>query len=255
MRRSTLHLWTARLVATIGQIRDFYVTLAPDEQRRADAFHFDSDRNSFIVGRGLLRVLLGWYVNRSPEDVRLKYGSKGKPALDCGKLNIHFNVTHSAGRVLYAVSEDCELGTDLELVREIAEAESIAKQFFTRSECAALFSVSCDKRAQAFFNCWTRKEAFLKATGDGLSMPLSSFEVSVVPGERAAFLSMEGESISKWNLVHIEPEGGYIGAVAMRSIPCQLFTQGFANAEEFLHYLKKETLVSIQDQVSVGGLK
>src|SRR5215472_17058594 len=101
------HLWTVHLVATMGQARDLYRSLSPDEQQRVAAFRFERDKSFLVIGRGLLRALLGWYISSAPEHIRFKYGTKGKPALACTKAKLHFNVAYSADRVLYAISEDC----------------------------------------------------------------------------------------------------------------------------------------------------
>jgi 4'-phosphopantetheinyl transferase len=232
------HLWTIHLVATMGQVRDFYRSLSPEEQQRAAAFRFERDKTFFVIGRGLLRSLLGWYVSCAPEHIRFKYGTKGKPALAYSKSKVHFNLAYSAGRVLYAVSEDCELGVDLELVRPLSDIASIAKHFFSPTEYQDLFSVPGDKRTEAFFNCWTRKEAYVKATGYGLSVPLNRSEVSLSPREPTGFLKIEGETVSKWGLFHLEPAAGYVGALAKRSVRGALSMQGFDTAEELLAYLK-----------------
>jgi len=232
------HLWTVHLVATMGQVRDFYRSLSPDEQQRAAAFRFERDKTCFVIGRGLLRALLGWYVSCAPEHIRFKYGTKGKPALSFSKSKVHFNVAYSADRVLYAISEDCELGVDLELVRPLSDIESIAKLFFTPTECQDLISVPRDKRTEAFFNCWTRKEAYVKATGCGLSVHLNRFEVSLNPLEPTAFLKIEGDTVSKWELFHLEPAAGYVGALAKRSVRGGLSMQRFDTAEELLACLK-----------------
>jgi len=235
---SGTQLWTVRLVATTGQVGEFYRSLSPDEQQRAGAFRFERDKKFFVIGRGLLRALLGRYVRCAPEGIRFRYGIKGKPALACGKLKTHFSVAYSAGRALYAISEDRELGVDLELVRPLSDMESIAQQFFTPTECRDLTSVPRDQRTEAFFSCWTRKEAYAKATGYGLSVPLNRFEVSVNLREPAAFRKIGGDTVSEWDLFHLEPATGYVGALAMPSVQGELCMQYFNTTEELLAYLK-----------------
>ncbi|MDQ2975523.1 MAG: 4'-phosphopantetheinyl transferase superfamily protein, partial [Acidobacteriota bacterium] len=186
--RNEVHLWQARLDDQLA------VTLKPllseEETARANRFHFIKDRNDFIVARGLLRKLLAAYLGvAGSADLTFSYGDKGKPFLaENQRSSINFNLAHSHGMALYAFSHDRELGVDLEFVKDELADEEIADRFFSTTEVKALQRVPAELRRQAFFNCWTRKEAYIKARGEGLSMPLNDFDVSLAPGEPAALL-------------------------------------------------------------------
>ena len=239
MEKTEIHLWSVPLSAAGAESCGFSEVLSPDEQRRADAFRFERHRSRFIIGRALLRSILGWYLGQPGKRVVFKYGAKGKPALDHSGRTLHFNLAHSEGRVVYAVSEACELGVDIELVRHLPESESIARNFFSPEECAELFSLPPDKLTEGFFNCWTRKEAYLKAIGDGLMVPLNSFQVSLIPGQPAAFLSLIGDHypISQWSLFHLDFPDGYLGALAIPLRSCTLHWRAFSDAVQCFEYL------------------
>jgi 4'-phosphopantetheinyl transferase len=175
MQQGQVDLWYVHLLAAPVRIADLYETLSHDEKRRANRFYFEKDRDSFIIGRGILRAVLGAYLGQSPRTIHFQYGPNGKPGLQPrSRPVLYFNLTHSEEFAVYAFSRDCELGVDLECLREIGNAEDIASRFFSPDECADLLSLNPDQRKEAFFNCWTRKEAYLKAVGDGLSVPRPS---------------------------------------------------------------------------------
>jgi 4'-phosphopantetheinyl transferase len=243
INKSEVHLWTVRLVAASGQIADLNNTLSNDEKRRVDAFRFQKHKNHFIIARGLLRAILGWYLGEPSEHIDFQYGPQGKPML-CQRYKdvLHFNLAHSEDCALYAFTRDCQIGVDLEFVRELPEAVSLARHFFAKEECADLFSIAAEKQAEAFFNCWTRKEAYLKATGKGLSVALDRFQVSLTPGHPAAFLNLPGDPfhISQWTLFHLASLEGYVGAIAIPSRNCVLRERGFDNTEACLTFLKTD---------------
>lgn len=238
MKTTEIHLWTAPLTIEGTEQRGISTLLSPDEQKRAAAFRFEKHRSSFIVGRALLRCLLGRYLGQSAKDISFSYGPKGKPALE-GSGTLHFNLAHSNNRIVYALSKASELGVDIEFVRPVPEIESIARSFFSSGECSQLLSLPPEQRTQAFFNCWTRKEAYLKATGDGLMVPLSSFQVSLIPGEPASFLRLVGDRhpISEWELFHLDFSNGYVGALAIPASGCTLRWWTFHDASQCFEYL------------------
>lgn len=196
----------------------FFYTLAAEEQTRAARFQFQRDRERFIVAHGLLRAILGTYLNRSPQRLAFWYHSHGKPALarESGEDTISFNMAHSQGVVIYAFARAREVGIDLEFIRRGLELEQIADRFFSRGEVAALRALPTEFREYAFFTCWARKEAYIKARGEGLSLPLDQFEVSLNPGEPAALLATQdpGEA-HRWSLQEMPPEPGYAAALAV----------------------------------------
>lgn len=218
-----VHLWQASLDGRPADIFESF--LSADELDRANRFHFAEDRTHFVVARGLLRNLLAAYLGISCVELRFSYGAKGKPFLLLdGQTQIHFNLSHSHGRAAFAFSRGRELGVDLEFVKEDFEAELIANRFFSRSEVLTLRTVPAELRNQAFFNCWTRKEAYIKARGEGLSMPLDEFDVSLRPGEPAALLNnfREEREVERWSMKAIPAPEDYVGALVVEGHDWQL---------------------------------
>ncbi len=158
-------------------------------------------------------------MNKAPEDISFSYGNYGKPALvsESGADAVRFNISHSRGTALYVVTRGREIGVDLELIRDDVEVEQIAERFFSPREIAALHALPVYLRRRAFFLCWTRKEAYIKAIGEGLSLPLDQFEVSLVPGEPAALVSVEhcASEVLRWSLQELFPAADYAAALAM----------------------------------------
>jgi 4'-phosphopantetheinyl transferase len=192
--------------------------LSPDELARADRFHFERDRRRYIAGRGQLRVLLSRRLGLAARHIRLIYGAYDKPHLPGGEL--WFNVSHSGPVVLFALTTVDEVGIDVELDDGDFARDRIAERFFSRAEVAVLRSLPADQQARAFLTCWTRKEAFIKARGDGLSLPLDSFDVSLASGQRAALLRTEwsGSEPTQWSVSDLSDRGaGYIAAIAVHS--------------------------------------
>jgi 4'-phosphopantetheinyl transferase len=192
--------------------------LCEAEQRRAARFRFARDRRRFIVARALLRELLARRLGAAPEAVQLAYGARGKPRLapPLAASGWCFNLAHCAELALYAFARNREVGIDLEEVRAFAEADAVAARFFSRCENAAYCALDPHARPLGFFNCWTRKEAVVKALGDGLHMPLDSFDVSLRPGEPAAILRMDSTAGARcgWRLESFAPAPGFVAALA-----------------------------------------
>ena len=216
-----VHVWRATLDQTPSQIQSCFHHLAADELARAERFYFDRDREHFVVARGVLRVILGRTLNRAPESLSFCYGSHGKPAL-AGELDrdaIHFSVSHSNGVALYAVTRGREVGVDLEHIRTDLAVAEIAERFFSRREITTLRTLPPELQCQAFFHCWTRKEAYIKARGEGLSLPLDQFDVSLLPGEPAAVLGtrQDPSEASRWSLLELDPAPGYAAALAVEA--------------------------------------
>ena len=218
-----VHLWQAALDGRPADIFESF--LSPDELTRANRFHFIKDRNHFVVARGLLRNLLAAYLGVNSAELRFSYGAQGKPFLLLdSQTQINFNVSHSHGRAAFAFSRGRELGVDIEYVKDDFEADSIATRFFSRAEVLALHTVPADLRNQAFFNCWTRKEAYIKARGEGLSMPLDQFDVTLRPDEPAALLTnyRDDREVSRWSMQSIAAPAGYAGALVVEGHDWQL---------------------------------
>jgi 4'-phosphopantetheinyl transferase len=218
-----VHLWHANLDDHAAE--HFRPLLAEDEIARADRFHFAKDRNHYVVARGLLRTLLAAYLGVGSTELRFVYAEKGKPSLEPGQSGaINFNLAHSRARAIYAFSRGRELGVDLEFIREDVEGEQIAERFFSPWEIEQLRTVPAELRKQAFFNCWTRKEAYIKARGEGLSMPLDEFDVSLVPGEAAALLRnhKEPDEVGRWAMQSVSVPEGYVAALVVEGRDWQL---------------------------------
>lgn len=212
-----VHVWRVELEQPEHLLDKFRETLEEHELDRADRFHFEKHRRHFVAGRGALRQLLAQYLDTNPEQVRLSYGAYGKPALDGEHKDssLRFNMSHSHEVALLAFTKDREVGVDVEHIRADFASEDIARRYFSRREVETFNALpECDQ-GNAFFRCWTRKEAFIKVIGLGLSQPLDQFDVTLVPEQPAALLWVSGEDASRWSLYNLEVGGNYAGALAV----------------------------------------
>lgn len=195
--------------------------LSADERSRAGRFAFERDRRRYVAARGRLRQLLGERLGVAPESLQFVYNPHGKPALARrpGQRDLRFNVAHCGEVAAYAFAGGREVGVDVEAVRELPDADDIAMRFFSRRERAAYMRLPAQERPQGFFNCWTRKEAFIKALGEGLSHPLEAFDVSLAPGKPARLLRVGRVRASRcgWTLSSFVPGPGLVGAVALQA--------------------------------------
>jgi 4'-phosphopantetheinyl transferase len=191
-----------------------YETLSARERESASGFHDDELRNRFVLSRGLLRIQLAGYCGTSAESLAFTYGPNGKPSLAFFDT-IGFNVSHSGEIAAYAFTKGAAVGVDIEQHKDLPEVEKIARRFFSSEEYDELMEIPQTQRREAFFGCWTRKEAYIKARGGGLSIPLDSFQVSVAQGRPAALLAVCGdfEKALQWSLHEFVPAAGYSGAV------------------------------------------
>jgi 4'-phosphopantetheinyl transferase len=217
--RAEVHVWRGRLDLEDEDLERLYPSLSADEQARAERYRFPKDRAAFIAARGMLRGLLSRYLDRVPEALRFDYGSHGKPSLPAGTMGdrLRFNLSHSQGLALCAVTCSREVGIDIEYQRPELADESVAERFFSTRENAVLRSLPPSLRRAAFYACWTRKEAYLKAVGGGLTLPLEQVEVSLAPGEPAALLGTPGDPAEarRWSLRELAPEAGYAAALVV----------------------------------------
>ena len=196
--------------------------LSLQERARAASYRFEKDRLGFATARGLLRTILSHYLGTEASSISFEYGTEGKPFLK--NSSISFNVTHSGNLAAYAVTGGPrDLGIDVEWIRPEPLRDQVPEQFFTRSEIGELQSLRREEIIPAFFRCWTRKEAFLKARGGGLTTPLDQFSVSLLPGHSAAILScrIPGER-RDWNLYDLTLPPGYCGALAVEGGECEI---------------------------------
>jgi 4'-phosphopantetheinyl transferase len=216
----SVHVWRAMLDHPGTVARRLGRILSPDEQRRAERFRSESDRGRFIVGRGSLRRILSRYLEVAPEELVLRYGAQGKPMLaeSRGDLPLQFNLSHSQGLALLAIARGRPVGIDIEQIRPVVDAEQIVARFFSAPERAEFAQLPDGQRLEAFFRGWTRKEAYLKATGAGLSLPLDQFAVSLSPGEPPRLVDVAERPLEagRWTLLDLAPGPGYLGAVAVK---------------------------------------
>ena len=214
-----VHVWRASFHRLTPFLADFDSIISEDERSKARRYKFENNRNDYIMARGLLRRLLGAYMDTDPSTIRFMYNPYGKPALmnQAGRHRVTFNVSHSHGIVLYAFSRGRELGIDLERIRPEAAHDGVAERFFSNKEVSTLRSLPEYAQPIGFFNCWTRKEAYIKARGEGLTIPLNQFDVSLVPGEPAALLEsrVNPTDISRWSLRALHMGTQYIAALAV----------------------------------------
>jgi 4'-phosphopantetheinyl transferase len=213
-----VHVWLADIRQPAARVESLSRLLSPDESRRAGSFHFERHREAFAVARGTLRTILASYTGAHPRDLEFAYSPYGKPYLSGahGGRDLRFNLSHSHGFALYAVAHGREVGVDIEYCRPRVAFAKIAERFFSPLEVENCRRLPERLRREAFFNCWTRKEAFIKAVGEGLSFPLDAFDVSMIPGESAALLGVRvnGLEATRWTLRELQPGSGYVGAVA-----------------------------------------
>jgi 4'-phosphopantetheinyl transferase len=216
-----IHVWHAALDREDHAVCQLELTLSLEEKARADRFHFANDRKRFLVARGLLRELLGGYLRQAPASLEFSYGQHGKPSLSGGNLmcGLCFNLSHSSNLVVYAIARERNLGIDVEHIRPDSAGDDIAQRYFSAREVSDLRTLPPETRVEGFFNCWTRKEAYLKATGLGLQIALDSFAVSLLPSQTAQFLcGVEPQ----WHLAAYRPVEGYAAAVAYDGAPCAI---------------------------------
>jgi 4'-phosphopantetheinyl transferase len=213
-----VHIWQIALSGDPRSIHGLRSSLSQDEIQRADRFHFDRHRESFIIAHAAVRQILARYVNVAPLRLAFLNGEQGKPELvaECGGGHLRFNLSHSGSFALLAVAEGLTLGVDIERVNAEFAGEEIAERFFSSHEVVTLRAVAADAKADAFFSCWTRKEAFIKALGGGLSIPLDSFEVAFGPGVPPALLRVPATAEAKlWSLYDIPAPQGYKAALVI----------------------------------------
>lgn len=210
-----VEVWSFPLVVPSLSIARFEDALAPDERVRAGRFAFPHLRDAFVVARGALRCVLSRYLGCDPAEVPILYSSAGKPVVE-SSTGLDFNLTHSGRRAAIAAARHCSIGVDIEQVRSVTDMREIARRYFCREESDAIEALPEDKRLQAFFCCWTRKEAYMKAVGDGLGLPLDTFRVTVDPDAPAKLIHSRGcaEPTGPWTLEDLRLNPGYAAAVA-----------------------------------------
>lgn len=214
-----VHVWRVGLDQPEEAIGGLRRVLSGDEVERAERFVFDRHRRRFTVARGAMREVLGGYLGVGTAEVRFAYGERGKPRLAEG--GVEFNLSHSEEMALLAVTSAVPVGVDVEALRRMEDALKISERFFSAAERGVLAACPEGERDAAFFRCWTRKEAYVKAVGDGIVLGLDRFDVSLDEGAGARFLALDGDAsrAAQWSLIHVDPGDGYVGALAMPAHP------------------------------------
>ena len=216
-----VHIWCYSLDVPPETSARLYTILAPEERIRCARFYFERDRQRFITSRGVLRELLGRYLQTDPGQISLVYNEFGKPDLGPEFANgLKFNLSHSAGLALIGFAAVSNVGVDLEYIRTQSDYVDIARNFFSASEVNYLTNLPPQLRAEAFFNCWTKKEAYLKACGEGLATPLNSFSVPVTTDAAHTPVDLyvptkDSFPDKHWSLYPLRPAPGYAGALAI----------------------------------------
>jgi 4'-phosphopantetheinyl transferase len=218
LKSDEIHLWHAEISAIDVEELASRKLLSEDEIARMRRFHFDKDRKNFLFCRSMLRILLASYLGLSPAELRFAYSAHGKPNLAEPSGNLQFNLSHSAGAVLFAFCTERRIGVDVERVRRDLNVQEIASRFFSDAENRALRQ--CPDAHEAFFRCWTRKEAFVKARGEGLSCPLETFDVSVADEEEQVSLTTRPDpcEAERWQVRSLNSFPGYAAALAVECL-------------------------------------
>jgi 4'-phosphopantetheinyl transferase len=208
-----VHIWSIRTEAPEAVTEAYEAVLSPDERARACQFKFPQLSQAFAVSRGVLRILLSRYLDVHPSCVQFEYGPKGKPRISA-QMSLEFNTSHSGGLTLFAFTRDCPIGIDVEHIRAMPDLQDIARRFFCTAESTELAALAPARQERAFFLCWTRKEAYIKAVGQGLSAPLDGFRVSLDPTKPAQFLHLPVPKNEAWTLTNLAVDPGYAAALA-----------------------------------------
>jgi len=223
-----IHVWKINLAAPADVAR-LELFLSAEEREQAARFHFVADQRRFIIRRAVRRQLLAVCLEKKPEAVHIRFSSHGKPAIagQEGVAGLRFSCSHSADLGLVALARGIELGVDLEQHRQLADAEGLAGTYFSDAEIRELAALPESLKAAGFYNCWTRKEAFVKAIGLGLAFPLNRFSVSLAPGRPAALLDVAEEygPATKWTMFLMEPRPDYSAALVFegKAAPVKFF--------------------------------
>lgn len=215
-----VHLWRVDLATVAKGEQRWEQVLSAEERARAARFHFSQDRQYFTATRALLRTILASYAASDPTELVFRYSEKDKPSLSPGHsgTQVEFNVSHSGAVALLAFARGRALGVDVEQLRENFDHEAIARRFFSEQEQRQLATLAPSERYHSFFRCWTRKEAYIKAQGTGLSLPLHQFDVSLRPGDVNALISTRPDSTeaAHWSLREVPAGNGYVAALCVR---------------------------------------
>ena len=231
IHQNDVHIWLASLYVTSRVSDVLHQNLSSEEDERAGRFVFTRDRRNFIVARGILRDILAKYLDCQPKQIHFDYEPYGKPRISLSEITarLEFNLSHSSGFLVLAVADGRKVGIDIERVRSLPDLEQIASHAFSSHEQKELSTFTGEEKPHGFFRCWTRKEAYLKARGDGLSIPLDTFDMSLTAHNPIRMLSnrLDPDEVSRWSFHTFIPEQSFVGALAI---------EGQAAVPEFRHW-------------------
>ena len=212
-----VHVWKVELDHSAGHLEQHWNILSADEQAKANGFHFEIHRSQFVAGRALLRILVSCYLQIQPQLLVFEYGLYGKPTLipEQSQGGIQFNLTHSDALVLYAFTAAREIGIDIERVQLVPDMDQVAARSFSRLEYKTWAKLPDSEKGKAFFRCWTRKEAFVKAIGNGIQYPLDKFDVTLLPGHLPKLTRVESDplAVDRWSYMDLPEIPGYASAL------------------------------------------
>ncbi len=221
LRDNQIHIWQISLIQPEYQIQSFSKLLSKGEADRAARFRFEHHRRRYVVSHGALRLILTRYLGIPPSKIKFEASAQGKPHLigESAYAELKFNLAHSHELAIVAITRGYEIGVDIEYIRPNPDMDGIATRFFSPSEYAAYAELPQEHKTIGFFNCWTRKEAFIKALGEGLSHPLDQFDVTLKPQTPAQLLRVGNDphEASLWTLESFTPNRDYVGAFAIRT--------------------------------------
>jgi 4'-phosphopantetheinyl transferase len=211
-----VHLWQRELHESASDLEACRELLSAEERDKAMRYRIERPRSDYILTRGTLRFLLAQYLHLTPAEISFGYTQYGKPFLT-PESDLRFNVSHSHGLALMGFVRQREIGVDVEQVRAQSDAKTLAERFFSVREREYLRDLSGDELHAAFFRCWTRKEAYIKAKGEGLSLPLHQFDVSIDPDPKQALLATRPDhsEANRWSILNVSAKSGYAAAFAV----------------------------------------
>jgi 4'-phosphopantetheinyl transferase len=231
LEKDTIDIWCVSLDVDEPRLMSLYQVLSVEERSKAERMRIDAPRKHYVAARAILRYIIAAYMHEKPESLEFQYGPNDKPALSSGFSNkgVTFNMSHSHGTALYGVALGREIGVDIEKIRQDMSIIDLAKRFFSSREFEELMSLPAEDQTLGFFNCWTRKEAYLKATGQGLKFPLDNFDVSLSPGKPAELLEhrTDPEEVSLWTIAELDLGPAYAAALTVEGKGFTVSCKGF----------------------------
>jgi 4'-phosphopantetheinyl transferase len=237
-----IHMWLIPEVQNENMMKVLSHKLNDAEKEKASRYYFEKKRRQYIITRGVLKILLEVYTRRNSEQFQIVQGIYGKPFMRSEEEEIHFNISHSEGLSILGFSKEAPLGVDIEIIREIPERDEIAEKYFSKKENNIYKTIPEEYRTKAFFNCWTRKEAFIKAIGEGFSKPLDQFDVTFLSNEKTKLISIDGDTrkADEWSLQELKTAQGYVSAFAVKKrkfrLSCWTWNESLLKMKNKIYY-------------------